>query len=216
MPQRARLTCTILLILVTLAVGAQTTDVIFVNRTGATIYFLYASPSSADTWGEDLLGRTVLADEATYRARLRSGASSYDVRAVDANENEYIIWGWRPGGENRIAITTDSFVGARVASSSSGALSWVTIVNDTNYAVVEIHVAPSDAGSWDEGQQVLGAGDVVHDGEDYRVDVDAGQYDTLVYDIMLVDEDGDRYIKWDVNLELQTEIVYTLDDLEWR
>ena len=33
---------------------------------------------------------------------------------------------------------------------------------------------------------------------------------------MLVDVDGDSYVKRAVNLELATELVYTLDDLEWQ
>jgi hypothetical protein len=46
--------------------------------------------------------------------------------------------------------------------------------------------------------------------------VDVDRYGTYVYDIVLIDEEGDRYVKRDVNLELTTQIVYSLSDLEWR
>lgn len=205
----------ILLLVAALYAGAETTEIVFVNRTGATIYFLYASPSSSDTWGEDLLGRTVLADGERYRARVRSAASSYDIRAVDANDNEYIIWGWAPPNDARVTVSADAFVG-RQSAAASEAHSWVTIVNDTNYAIREIQLIPDVAGGRDEREQVLAEGEVVHYGESYRVDVDVDRYGTYVYDIVLIDEEGDRYVKRDVNLELTTQIVYSLSDLEWR
>ena len=49
-----------------------------------------------------------------------------------------------------------------------------------------------------------------------RLDIDPDDFGTLIYDVMLVDVDGDRYIKWDVNLVLITQLVFTLDDLVWR
>lgn len=213
---RTSVVAMVLLIAVGVAASGQTTELAVVNRTGATIYFLYASPSSADSWGEDLLGRSVLSDGGVLRVRLRSEATRYDVRAVDANDNEYIVWGWSPNGGRRVLLTTEAFVGSRTNAASTAALSWLTIVNDTNYDVAEIHIAPADAASWSDGEQVLAEGEMLHFGEDYRIDVDTDRYGTYVYDIMLVDVDGDRYVKWDINLELITQIVYTLDDLEWQ
>lgn len=213
---RTSVVAMVLLIAVGVAASGQTTELAVVNRTGATIYFLYASPSSADSWGEDLLGRSVLSDGGVLRVRLRSEATRYDVRAVDANDNEYIVWGWSPNGGRRVLLTTEAFVGSRPNAASTAALSWLTIVNDTNYDVAEIHIAPADAASWTDGEQVLAEGEMLHFGEDYRIDVDTDRYGTYVYDIMLVDVDGDRYVKWDINLELITQIVYTLDDLEWQ
>jgi len=206
------------LLLVCSVLSAQSTEIVFVNRTGATIYFLYTSPSTADSWGEDLLGRTVLADGATHRARLNSLADSYDVRAIDANDNEYIIWGWRPGDAPRVVLTTGAFVGAPTpsAAASAAAVSWLTVVNDTNYDVRAIYVVPATAASWDDAEQLLPPGDTLHYREDFRLEIDVERYETMVYNVMLVDVDGDSYVKRSVNLELATELVYSLDDLEWR
>ncbi|MFW5777449.1 MAG: hypothetical protein ACOCZB_09215 [Spirochaetota bacterium] len=210
----------VLLLAVAVAVSGQTTEFSVVNRTGAAVYFLYASPSSADSWGEDLLGRSVLPHEGVLRVRLRSGAARYDVRAVDANDNEYIIWRWAPDDGGRLVLTNEAFVGSRAnvasAAASASALSWITLVNDTGYDVAQVHVAPAGAAGWDEGEQILEAGEIFHFGEDYRIDLDTERYGTYVYDMMLVDVDGDRYVKRDINLELTTEVVYTLDDLEWQ
>lgn len=208
----------VLTLLSGIAAVAQTADFVVVNRTGATIYFLYASPSDADSWAEDLLGNSVLPSEGVYRVRLRTAADRFDVRAVDANDNEYIVWNWAFSLGGRVLLTTESFVGHRASprGGSPAALSWITIVNDTNYDIAEVRVIPAGSGDWDRAEQVLAGGELIHFGEDYRVELDTTRFATLVYDIMLVDVDGDRYVKWDVNLELVTEVVYTLDDLEWR
>ncbi len=204
------------MLIVSSVLPAQSTEIAFVNRTGTTIYFLYTSPSTADSWGEDLLGRTVLAAGESFRARLNSQAESYDVRAIDANDNEYIVWGWRPGDSERVVLTTGSFVGGRAASASTSAISWLTVVNDTNYDVREILIVPAAAASWDEAEQFLPAGETLHFREDFVLEIDVDRYGTTVYDVMLVDVDGDTYVKRGVNLEVATELLYTLDDLEWR
>jgi hypothetical protein len=206
------------LLLVCSVLSAQSTEIVFVNRTGETVYFLYASASTADSWGEDLLGATVLADGATFRARLNSRAETFDVRAIDANDNEYIIWGFRPGADRRITLTTRASVGGQATSeaASNAAVSWVTVVNDTNYDVRAIYIVPATTSNWDDAEQLLPPGETLHFREDFRLEIDVERYGTTVYDVMLVDVDGDSYVKRDVNLELATELVYSLDDLEWR
>ena len=204
----------ILLLTVAATVSAQSVDVTFVNRTGATIYYLYASRTDADSWGNDLLGSTVLPDGGVFRARLR-GRARFDVRAVDANENEFIVWNWDPGPDRRIIITTDDYAGSRPRGDAADAVSWISIVNDTNYDVELILVVPAGFEDWEGGQRFLRPGQFLFDGEDFTAQVDVDRFGTFVYDIMLIDVDGDSYIKWDVNFELQTQIIFTLDDLVW-
>ena len=90
------------------------------------------------------------------------------------------------------------------------------MVNDTNYDVRAIYVVPATAASWDDAEQLLPPGDTLHYREDFRLEIDVERYETMVYNVMLVDVDGDSYVKRGVNLELATELVYSLDDLEWR
>ncbi|MBU8913714.1 MAG: hypothetical protein KOO61_06785 [Spirochaetales bacterium] len=196
------------------AAFAQTSDIIIVNDTGATLFFLYASPTTADSWGEDLLGDTVLPDGASFQARLRR-ADAFDIRAVDSNDNEYIVWNWNAARTPRVVIRQDVFVGVNTASSAS-ALAWLNIRNETNYTIVQIVAVPASTGDWDSGESLLQSWETIHDGEDYRVEIDLDASDTFIYDIMLIDEDGDQYFKWDVNLEIVGEIIYTLDDLRFR
>ncbi len=196
------------------AAFAQTSDFAFVNNTGATLYFLYASSTTTDSWGEDLLGNTVLPDGGTFRAKLRP-AEAFDIRAVDSNDNEFIIWNWNAMRTPRVVIRQDAFVGVNIASNTA-ALAWLNIRNQTNYTIVQIIAVPAHGGGWDAGDLLLESWETIHDGEDYRVEINLDASDTFIYDIMLIDEDDDRYIKWDVNLEIVGEVVYTLEDLQLR
>jgi hypothetical protein len=193
------------------AAFAQNADFQFVNNTGATIYFLYASPTTADSWGEDLLGNTVLPDGGTFRARLRR-AAAIDIRAVDSNDNEYIVWNWNTSRAPRVVIRQEAFVGVDGASGSA-ALAWLNIRNETRYTIVQILAVPAGRDDWDSGESLLDNWDAIHDGEEYRVEIDVDASGSMIYDIMLIDEDGDQYIKRDVNLEIVGELICTLDDL---
>lgn len=199
-------------------VTAQTNEIVVWNDTGRTIFFLYISPTSADTWGEDFLGPNVLADGSRFVARVRGNDVGFDVRAIDEDENEYIIWDWTPRSDNagRLVIDASSFAGAGVNAASRDAVSWLTIVNDTNYTIVEIRAIPAGQRPWDDAQDLLPPGRKVLNGENLRVEVDVERFGTLRYDILLVDEDGDQYVRRNVDLEQESRIVYTLQDLEWR
>ncbi len=203
-----------LLLVATIAAG-QTTDITFRNDTGVTIYFLYASEASADTWGQDLLGNQVMESGGSFRARVRGGGPRFDIRAIDSNENEYLVWEWDSTDSRIVRITLDDFAGSGASIRADAAFAWLDIVNQTSYAIREVWIAPAQADDWEAGVQELEEWQRIHHREDYRVEVDVERFNTYVYDIMLVDVDGDRYIKWDVNLELATEVVFTLDDIVW-
>ena len=191
----------------------QQLEVRFVNRTGATIFYLYASPVTSDNWGDDLLGMRVLGAGDVFEFLLRGRGTRYDIRAVDSGDNEYIIWNWNFASEPIVTIARTDSVGIRDIGSPD-AFGWVSIVNLTNYTIEEVYIVQAGTSDWRESPQLLPGDEVIYDGEDYRaeVSVDAG----FLVDIILVDEDGDRYIKRAVNLELVSEVVYTLDDLFWH
>lgn len=204
------------LLLLSTVASAQTTEITFRNETGVTIYFLYASPASADTWGQDLLGNRVLEAGSTYRARVRGGGPRFDVRAIDSNENEYIVWEWNAEEENAVRITQETFVGSGASIRTGDALAWLDVVNETTYEIRELWISPASAADWESGVQKLEDWERILHGEDYRVEIDVDRFDTYIYDVMLIDNEGDRYIKWDVNLELATEVEFTLDDIVWE
>lgn len=85
---------------------------------------------------------------------------------------------------------------------------YVDITNNTGYVIHYIYVSPASANTWEE--DVLGD-DVLMDGESFRVNLNG--YNSPIFDIRLVDEDGDTYTYPGVNVTTQFVNV-TLADLD--
>ena len=85
---------------------------------------------------------------------------------------------------------------------------YVDITNRTGFTIYYIYVSPGKSKSWEE--DVLGS-DVLSNGDTYRVTLRG--YSSPVFDIKLVDEDGDSYTFWSVDVS-QQDIVATLADLD--
>ncbi|PKL95611.1 MAG: hypothetical protein CVV18_04840 [Gammaproteobacteria bacterium HGW-Gammaproteobacteria-8] len=85
---------------------------------------------------------------------------------------------------------------------------YVDITNQTGFTIFYLHVSPGTAKSWEE--DVLG-NDVIIDGGTMRVTLSG--YKSPIFDIRLVDEDGDTYTFWNVDVS-QQDLVVTLDDLD--
>jgi hypothetical protein len=85
---------------------------------------------------------------------------------------------------------------------------YVDIRNSTGYTIMYMYVSPAKSDSWEE--DVLGK-DVLSDGETRRVNLTG--YRSAMFDIRLVDEDGDKYTFWNVDVS-KRDITVTLDDLD--
>ena len=85
---------------------------------------------------------------------------------------------------------------------------YVDVTNRTGFAIFHLYVSPGDSKSWQE--DVLGT-DVIADGDRMRVNLIG--YDSPIFDIKLVDEDGDSYTFWNVDVSRE-DLVVTLDDLD--
>jgi hypothetical protein len=97
-----------------------------------------------------------------------------------------------------------------VAASSIAAAAdyYVEITNDTGYTIMYMYVSPDKSDSWEE--DVLGE-DVLPSGKTQRVNLTG--YKSPIFDIRLVDEDGDKYTFWDVDVS-KRDITVTLADLD--
>jgi hypothetical protein len=87
---------------------------------------------------------------------------------------------------------------------------YVDITNKTGYTIMYMYVSPAKSDSWEE--DVLGD-DVLLDGHTQRVNLTG--YKSPMFDIRLVDEDGDKYTFWGVDVSKQ-DITVTLGDLDDR
>ena len=85
---------------------------------------------------------------------------------------------------------------------------YVDITNKTGYTIMYMYVSPAKSDSWEE--DVLGE-DVLASGKTQRVTLTG--YKSSIFDIRLVDEDGDKYTFWNVDVSKQ-DITVTLDDLD--
>ncbi|HEY5623035.1 MAG TPA: hypothetical protein VIV14_04685 [Gammaproteobacteria bacterium] len=94
------------------------------------------------------------------------------------------------------------------SASTSAFNGYVEVTNDTGYTIYYLYVSNTSSGGWEE--DVLGS-EVLMDGETVRVDVTnaASEY----FDIRAVDEDGDSYTLWDVDISTR-DVTFTLADLD--
>jgi len=85
---------------------------------------------------------------------------------------------------------------------------YVEITNKTGYTIMYMYVSPAKSESWEE--DVLGD-DTMASGETRRVNLTG--YKSPMFDIRLVDEDGDKYTFWNVDVS-KVDLTVTLDDLD--
>jgi hypothetical protein len=95
-----------------------------------------------------------------------------------------------------------------LASGLQAADYYVDITNKTGYTIVFIYVSPAESTSWEE--DVLG-NDVLTHGKTTRINLRG--YKSPVFDIRLVDSDGDSYTFWKVDVS-KKDIVATLEHLD--
>jgi hypothetical protein len=85
---------------------------------------------------------------------------------------------------------------------------YVDVTNRTGYTILYMYVSPAKSTSWEE--DVLDD-DVLPSGQTFRVNLTG--YTSPIFDIQLVDTDGDKYTFWNVDVS-QRDIVVTLSDLD--
>jgi len=100
------------------------------------------------------------------------------------------------------------FLIASLSFSVQAADYYVDITNKTGYTIYYIYVSPDKSDSWEE--DVLGS-EVLMDDNTRRINLTG--YKSPIFDIKLVDEDGDSYTFWDVDVSVK-DITATLSDLD--
>lgn len=106
----------------------------------------------------------------------------------------------------KLLVAAVLLVGASAAAVAADY--YVDITNRTGYTIMYMYVSPAKSDSWEE--DVLGE-DVLANGKTQRVNLTG--YKSPIFDIRLVDEDGDKYTFWNVDVSTD-DITVTLDDLD--
>jgi len=102
------------------------------------------------------------------------------------------------------------FLGTFVLSAQS--MPSIRIVNNTGYTIYQIYVSPSEDDEW--GDDILGD-EILENGKTFTYRLRFPLNRVSVYDIGVIDEDGDDYIKWEVTVTNNASIVFTTEDMEW-
>jgi len=93
---------------------------------------------------------------------------------------------------------------------SAQSLPSVRIVNNTGYTIFSIFVSPSELDEW--GENILGDSSLVNGSTfTYRLPYPLSRYS--VYDVGMENENEAVYIKWDVKVANNIQIIFTVDDL---
>lgn len=85
---------------------------------------------------------------------------------------------------------------------------YVAITNDTGFTIFQVFVSHESDDFW--GEDLLGT-DVLLDGE--TIEIDLFDYPTSIFDVQVIDEDGDTYTFFGVDVAYE-DIVVTLDALD--
>lgn len=201
-----------------LFVGADNDLVNFTiyNNSGYSIYYVYISSSSSDSWGDDRLGEgEVLSNGESFTTLLYP--STYDLKLVDEDDDECINRGidinrdvdWRISNEEWLDCTGYGSASGSSSSSSTttvgrGSLSF-TITNNSQWSVYYLRMSKSSSSEW--GDDLLGD-EVLSSGESIVIKVNPG-----TYDIKMEDEDGDECIQ--MGFKINNSTSWSYGDDEW-
>jgi hypothetical protein len=87
----------------------------------------------------------------------------------------------------------------------------ITIVNNTGYPIRGAQIRPSGA-YWASEDIIIFNNQVFQNGATFSINLDNRRSQASRCDIMIVDTDFDRYVKWNVSLVNGSRIVFTFND----
>lgn len=208
--KRVRMGALILLLAVFPALIGALDAISIINRTGYDLYYLYVSPETADSWGEDVLGDEVLLDGGSFTVPLGkySDLCRFDIKAIDSDDDSYIKWEYDVCDRSKVILTLEDLY---LEEDEEGAPQDFAIRNETGFTIYHIYVSPDYADDWEE--DLLGADEVLLTGDFFDVSF-SGYGDQCIFDIKLVDDEGDSYTRWGVDICSAAQVTITLDDLD--
>ncbi len=186
--------------------------VTFVNETGNTIKYLFASASEAQEWGPDLLGdkEFIYGDNLTYFVHHEDDCALFDFYAIDSLDNAYIIQSVKlcQKGDAVMVVTVSDFV----ARKRHVQISRVFLTNATNSSLQYVFFAPSKTRHW--GFDILRSDMSLEPGATIEYAVPVGTKNSQ-FDILAIAKDR-TLIQHNLELSASKPAVYidfTVEDL---
>jgi len=158
-----------------------------------TLWYCYCSTSDDDSWGEDRFGSEILDADESFTFEVMSG-DYYDIKVIDDEDDEYIIWDVWVGEDGYVWDVELSDMDNSERDDVSEAGAPITIYNGLgDWTIWYAYGDPSD-GPW--GEDRLGS-DLLSAGDEFTFYVPAGD----TYDFKVEDEDGDTYTLWGIDVD---------------
>lgn len=149
----------------TAPVGGNTVTLTVDNSSGQDVCYLFISPSTESTWGDDALGSDILSSGDSMDFDLTPG--DYDIMATDCSQNEI-------ASEYGVSITRNTTWTVSPSAAPTGPTVDLTVQNQSSEDICFLYVSPSTNGSW--GDDKLGS-DTLNAGDSFVVSVPGGTYD---------------------------------------
>jgi formylglycine-generating enzyme required for sulfatase activity len=165
------------------------------NYSGVEVCYVYISPSTSDSWGEDLLGPgETLPDGASRQFPVTPDV--YDVRVEDCDEEPLY---------EEAGLVVEGNVDVLVGGGRGGARdsATLTVVNTLDVEICSLFVALSEGTSW--GGNRLGAGETVLPGYELTLFLSPGDYS-----VKALDCDGEELVEWHY-IPVTSETVFDLE-----
>lgn len=187
-------------------------DVFIKNSTGVAIKELYFSLSDEDNWGEDMLAGQSFGAGKTLEFTtdiLGTVDTMWDVMIVDEDGDEVTFRDinlssltdlelhWGADGQTPTVTMSNRYETPQYSQN-------LDITNSTGVAIYEIYISLSDDTNWGEemlGDRIFGAGETM----EFTTDILGSEYD--LWDIRIIDEDGDEVLFNGVDFSASTELV---------
>jgi len=165
------------------------------NRTGNTVCYIFVSACSSDSWGDDVLEESVLANGNNTTVHVTAGC--WDLKAEDCDHNVMAT---------RRNLTVDANTTWTIegsGSSTTGSAARLRVRNNSSNTVCYVYVSACSSSSW--GDDILEE-DVLPAGQSTSVRVTQGCWD-------LKAEDCDHSVlSTRRNLQVESNTTWTLTD----
>jgi len=150
---------------------------------------------------------SIILSSGIFKGKLTENGSYEDISGYTQSQNSLAS----NTGRTTPATATQSGSSAKTSPAVTQEPPRVTIVNNTGYTVYYVNISPTDATDWQD--DVMGKEVLLND-RSVTVKLADPLHIANRYDIMLTDEDGDTYTKWNVLIGQNSSIVFTLADID--
>lgn len=178
-----------------------------VNNTGSSIWYIFISEITSFLKGDDWLDSDqIVGNGQSVKLKLMyplDRVNVYSIKLVDSEGNLYI--------KTEVPVSNDS----RIVFTSSDLMLWqhITIENNTGFTIWNVLISETASNSW--GSDWLEQDEVFYNGDSVSFDLLYSIDEVSRYDIMLIAQNENKYIKMNVPVTGNDTISFTQNDRQY-